>query len=459
MIKLENLKEKKQKKHTDPSVVDLFSGCGGLSYGFYLEGMEITTGVEVDQHACDTASYNLHWKQGNNKSHLCEDILEINANDLDIPDKSVITIGGPPCQAYSTIGKSKLRSLGEHRYGLNDERAFLYKEFIRLGLELDSKAIVMENVPASVNFLGMNIPEIVCNILEDNGYNAVWTILNAADFGVPQTRERVFVIGIRSDIGPVMYMPEPTHRNHAAEVSKEKIKSRYRKFNTSKHFKAPEVNEHAPEWMTVNDALSDLPGLFPTSDTKYILQRMNTRLPYQTPPINGFQREMRKQQDNNYKKEVDCNSFRRTLRDFRIFEQMEHGDDYRHASRIAYKLFREACEFYNVSKRTDEEAYNKLKKSYVPPYDSTKFHGKWKKMDPERPAHTLVAHLGTDTYSHIHPFEPRGISVREAARLQSFPDDFVFNVPMGSAFKQIGNAVPPLLAKGVAKAVLRNINQ
>ena len=102
----------------------------------------------------------------------------------------------------------------------------------------------------------------------------------------------------------------------------------------------------------------------------------------------------------------------------------------------------------------NSEEYNKLHDKMVPAYDRDKFENKWKRLEESRPSHTLVAHLSKDTYSHIHPLEPRGISVREAARIQSFPDDFFFECSMGDAFKQIGNAVPPLLAYGVAKSVL-----
>ena len=81
------------------------------------------------------------------------------------------------------------------------------------------------------------------------------------------------------------------------------------------------------------------------------------------------------------------------------------------------------------------------------------FTNRWRRLEENKPSHTLTAHLSKDTYSHIHPWEPRGISVREAARLQSFPDDFFFNCSMGDAFKLIGNAVPPLLAYSVAVSV------
>ena len=108
---------------------------------------------------------------------------------------------------------------------------------------------------------------------------------------------------------------------------------------------------------------------------------------------------------------------------------------------------------YGYEKNSEE--YIKLYKKMVPLYDREKFENKWKRLDELKPSHTLVAHLEKDTYSHIHPWEPRGISVREAARIQSFPDDFYFDCTMGNAYKQIGNAVPPLLALGVAKTVYR----
>lgn len=445
----------KKKKICIPQVVDLFSGCGGLSYGFQLEGFKIHSGVEIDQQACSTASYNLHWKNDEDKEHLNKDITQVNASHLGISGgKRVVTIGGPPCQAYSRIGRPKLRSLGKHRYGLNDDRAFLYREFIRLAVEVNSCAIVMENVPESVNFLGMNIPQNVCEKLEDHGYHAIWTILNSADFGVPQTRERVFVIAQKKKYGEIKYMPVPTHRGNVETYSNVPDLN---KFKHIINFRAPlEPTDDLPGWITTAEALSDLPALFPNAVAPYKVNRMNTRMPYQSPPLNDYQKGMRKQSNNRFRDSVDGNCFRRTLRDFRIFERMKPGDDYRHAHKIAIQLFKDACKYHKVSVN-DKKAYESLKKEFVPPYDTSKFHSKWKRLDGERPSHTLVAHLGTDTYSHIHPWEPRGISVREAARLQAFPDNFIFNVPMGSAFRQIGNAVPPKLSQAIAKAMINNL--
>jgi len=123
---------------------------------------------------------------------------------------------------------------------------------------------------------------------------------------------------------------------------------------------------------------------------------------------------------------------------------MKAGDDYPAAHRLALNLWRQA------GSKPDEL------RAYVPPYDPTKFPNKWRKMEPDAPARTLMAHIGKDTYSHIHydSTQARTITVREAARLQSFPDGFIFSGTMNPAFRQIGNAVPPLLAFQLATQML-----
>jgi DNA (cytosine-5)-methyltransferase 1 len=146
-------------------------------------------------------------------------------------------------------------------------------------------------------------------------------------------------------------------------------------------------------------------------------------------------------------------------RDYRIFAGLQPGNQYPEAHRYAVSLFvAELDRLANLGRRPEEgsDEWTKLKAEFVPPYDAGKFPNKWRKMESERPARTLLAHLGKDGYSHIHydSRQARPISVREAARLQSFPDGFRFAGTMNPAFRQIGNAVPPLLAKAVA-ATLR----
>jgi DNA (cytosine-5)-methyltransferase 1 len=146
-------------------------------------------------------------------------------------------------------------------------------------------------------------------------------------------------------------------------------------------------------------------------------------------------------------------------RDYRLFRRMAPGDDYPKAHALAMTLFRKALRRAAVrgsSPRRGAKAYNALLRSYVPPYDAGKFPNKWRKMEPCQPARTLMAHLGKDSYTHIHydSQQARVLSVREAARLQSFPDGFRFSGTMNPAFRQIGNAVPPLLAYRLADSVL-----
>ncbi|MFC3212223.1 DNA cytosine methyltransferase [Planomicrobium okeanokoites] len=436
-------------------VIDLFSGCGGLALGFQNEGMNIKSGMELDGSAANTASYNLHWKHGVDNEHLCGDVTLANGNDFANYNKPIV-IGGPPCQAYSMAGRAKLNSLGEERHVFKDSRGALFQDFLRIALELNARAVVMENVPESVNYNGINIPETVCEILTENGYNAIWTVLNSADFGVPQIRERVFVIAIKKEMGNIEHLPEPTHKrpDHNFRTMNE---GRFASFSQTKYFTFPlPAKESLPKWITVKDAISDLPILFPVSTSVYKLHNQELTLPYQSPPQSDYQELMRSGVRIDG---VSGNGFRNTKRDFKIFEQMAANDNYRDAHDIAMKMLAKECIKKKIKAKTHPNQYEVLKKSIVPPYSINKFLTKWKKLDPHKPSHTLVAHLGTDTYSHIHPWEPRGISVREAARLQSFPDDFYFNCSMTEAFKQIGNAVPPLLSKAVATALRKNLGE
>jgi DNA (cytosine-5)-methyltransferase 1 len=137
---------------------------------------------------------------------------------------------------------------------------------------------------------------------------------------------------------------------------------------------------------------------------------------------------------------------------------MSPGDQYPEAHQIALQIFQEKLEQIEVSNRPDRRSgvYREMMTRSVPPYDPGKFPNKWRKMAGNEPARTLMAHLGKDSYSHIHydSSQARTISVREAARLMSFPDGFRFVGTMNPAFRQIGNAVPPLMAAAVAGQVM-----
>ena len=440
-----------------PEVFDLFSGCGGLALGFKASGYNIKQGIEISESASKTFSYNFYWKNGLKKDHICADVKNVSSSFFKerFDDNGCIIVGGPPCQAYSKIGKAKLRSLGEDRISTNDPRGYLFNELLRFAYELNTKAVVVENVPESTNYGGINIPQYISESLEKKGFESYWTLLNSADFGVPQIRERIFVVGIRRDIIHSFELPEPTHRSNDLNITRNEMRFKY--FSKFKNFKKPKkAKESLPNWITVGDAILDLPVLFSNSNSKYKLNKLNMYMDYKSGPQNQFQKKMRTWSEREERK-VTGHAFRKNTRDFIIFEKMNQGDDYRDASKIADLLLEEECRLNNINKIENPQEYKKLRKKIVPPYDRSKFFGKWKRLDQNKPSHTLVAHLDTDTYSHIHPWEPRGISVREAARLQSFPDDFLFQCTMGDAFRQIGNAVPPLLSKSVAESIKKSL--
>lgn len=437
-------------------MIDLFSGCGGLSLGFRRAGFPLLASVDNNSSAVSTARYNFSSARGSaDHSH---EAISIDVRNLEpraiLPDHykgEVIVIGGPPCQAYSMAGRGKLRSLGAHREHTKDERGNFYLDFLGLAIAVNALAILMENVPAATNYGGKNVPEEACKFLNKEGYDAKWTILNAADYGVPQRRERLFLIATRRGSKIDLVIPGATHQCPKGSLTQtDRMLGGLKKKN--RYFKERDVVRDPKQWVTVGEALSDLPSLFPTSNSTYYLPKTSEAYRYTKEPTNEFQAEMRGENS------IVCgNGFRRTARDFPIFERMNEGDDYRAAVKIAEMLLWEKLHGTSIDGKSDPVRYEIFKKQTIPPYSLDKFHDKWKKLIRNEVSHTLPAHLGTDTYSHIHYSEPRGISVREAARLQSFPDSFVFPCSMGDAFKQIGNAVPPLLAEAIAKCLKMEI--
>lgn len=437
---------------TLPKIIDLFSGCGGLALGFDKAGFDINGGIELMPEAHKTITENLCWRHGREEeTHICGDITKTDPGIFQdrYGDEGCIVIGGPPCQAYSLVGRAKLKSLGPDRANTADKRGYLFQDFVRFAIGLDARAVIMENVPESTNYGHVNIPQTVCSMLDSYGYHSFWTVLNSADFGVPQVRERVFVVAVRNDQNIDIDLPRPEYRNPTGNPTT--YGRQLSTFAENRNFRMPYgPSGDEPYWVTVGEAFSDLPVLFPTADTKYRLTPMNIGLPYRTEITNTYQRKMRTWFGQETRI-VTANAFRKTQRDYPIFAEMKQGDNYLAASEIADRHLKQAARVYNYLPGSEE--YESLKKKIVPPYARDKFPDKWKKLSLDKPSHTLVAHLSVDTYSHIHPTEPRGISVREAARLQSFPDDFYFDCSMGDAYKQIGNAVPPLLSFAIAKQV------
>lgn len=456
-----------------PRVLDLFAGCGGLSLGAHAAGCEIVGSVELDPIAARSHAMNFH---GGAEAHAkSRNISKTDPYSL-LQDLGVagsgqraidVLIGGPPCQAFARVGRAKLREIFEHPEAfLHDERSGLYRDYLRFVEALSPAAVVIENVPDVLNYGGLNIFETIANALEELGYRCAYGLLNAAHYGVPQMRTRCFLIAIAEDADAAPTLPAPTHFHElpvgysgTRDVALRHIHSL---FERSKYVEVPQPDPGLARAVTAQEAIGDLP---PINDhlrglLRKVPQRLNTPIPAPASrDMSAYARLMRSWPGFESDDVVRDHAIRFLPRDYKIFRRMRPGDQYPEAYALATRMFEEALAALETTPRRGSRAYEELKAQYVPPYDANKFPNKWRKMEPDEPARTLMAHIGKDTYSHIHydSKQARTISVREAARLQSFPDGFRFAGTMNPAFRQIGNAVPPLLAKAVLRRVVAAI--
>lgn len=457
-----------------PRVLDLFAGCGGLSLGFKAAGFEIAGAVEIDPEAARSHGLNFH--PGDSRHALPRDIISLSPEQLaeDLGLGSVhssvdVIVGGPPCQAFARVGRSKLREIDEHPEAFkHDPRARLYLEYLHYVDAFRPLALLMENVPDSLNHGGQNIAEETCEVLRSKGYVAGYTLLNASFYGVPQMRERMILLAYREELGAKINFPAPTHYMQlppgyasSRQVALKLLDRSALADQAHSYTEPPEVDPSLPNAVSVFEALKDLPQITDHLQGKHRrgARRFNEIRSYDSASPKGYGKLMRSWPGYECKVGVNDHVIRYLPRDWKLFARMEAGDQYPEAHVHAVRMFEEALIARRAATgkpiRTGNKEWEELRASIVPPYDVSKFPNKWRKMEPNLPARTLMAHLGKDSYSHIHydSAQARTISVREAARLQSFPDGFVFSGTMNPAFRQIGNAVPPLLARAVAQTM------
>lgn len=455
-----------------PTFIDLFCGCGGLSLGFTAAGFQCADGIEFDPDAYATHAKNFG-SQG--QAHSATDIRDVVASDFKslLADRSpTVIIGGPPCQPFTRVGRAKLREVASLANAhIHDERVTFYEHYLRFLEELQPTAFVMENVPDLCRFNGRNIAEEIAVTAECLGYVVRYALLNAAWYGVPQMRDRVIILGFRSELGIVPSFPARTHR---LTLPRGYITSRLASGDVPilpphDHFAGVPVEApNALPAVSVREAIGDLPALIDHlahGKSRCGARKFDKIICYGTEPQSDYQKLMRSWPGLTASAPPADHVIRFTPRDYATFKRMKPGDQYPEAHAIALKRLEAALD--KVEKlegnrpRRGSKRYQKIEAACLPPYDPKKFPNKWQKLDFALPSHTLTAHLGKDTYSHIHPDknQARMISVREAARLQSFPDAFRFEGSMNKAFKQIGNSVPPLLALALAKSVWSQLAQ
>ncbi|WP_082576570.1 DNA cytosine methyltransferase [Lysobacter sp. Root604] len=464
-----------------PRVLDLFAGCGGLSLGFQAAGFDIRGAVEFDQEAARSHGLNFH---GGVEAHSQPiDITKTSPTELcarlgtgKVADAFDVIVGGPPCQAFARVGRSKLREIEAHPEAfIHDPRAQLYKKYLEYVDAFRPLAVLMENVPDILNHGGQNIAEETCEVLEAKGYVCGYTLLNAAFYGVPQMRERMFLIAYRREVGQPVSFPSPSHwlvlppgYEGSRSVALKTLRSLLNEAHS--YIEPPVASVNLPPAVTAEEALGDLPAmhardLLASGKITRGARRFDTPMAYNRKQPSAYAELMRAWPNHEASKEGPKDHVIRYLpRDYELFARMNAGDQYPEAHAHAVEMFQERL----MAARTKGEKllegsakYKALWASIVPPYDASKFPNKWRKMWRNQPARTLMAHLGKDSYSHIHydSKQARTISVREAARLQSFPDGFEFSGTMNPAFKQIGNAVPPLLARAIATEMINTLQK
>lgn len=386
--------------------IDLFAGCGGLSEGFYQEGFYPLLHLEIDENACKTLKTRMKfygYEQNHiNKSVLCADITADNILeqiDARIDADPDIIIGGPPCQAFSTVGRAQ-----DPNGMQNDPRNFLFESYMKILNNYLPKIFIFENVKGllTAHPQGLNIYQLIMDKMEEN-YNIIRdpkiTLLNAANYGVPQERERLIIIGIRKDI----------------DFDIQLLYSLIKKT----HYLPGQEKKGLKKFITVKDAIDDLPKLLP-GEGEEIIDFCELKW-------NDFLREIRKP----------------------TFKKL-----YNHTARKHNLLDRERYRILSENGGWQLKDLQKVRPDLIH-HDPKHFGNRYTVQVYDLPGKTIVAHLYKDGNLFIHPDpnQERTFTVREAARIQSFPDDFFFEGARTSQFKQVGNAVPPLLAKSCAHAI------
>ena len=389
------------------SVFDSFSGAGGFSLGFQLAGCDIIGALEIDQWACDTFSYN----------H--PQAIVINRDIQQISDKEVVNIlknqnidillGSPPCQGFSICN----RNAGDPK----DPRNSLFQEFIRLGKLFHPKVMVMENVPnllSAKTHYNTPVIQIIIEEMECLGYFVNYKVLEAIDFGVPQIRKRLFIIGTQKKLESPFPIPTYTNQKDAS------------------------LFDSLKQCPTLWDAISDLPIIDACEGSE--------EMDYTQQPKNEYQALLR----NNSLKLYNHKAMMHSKRMIERFSSMKCGD--------------------TVSDVPDH--LKPLRRNGNGQFSDKLYDQNNRRLHPNKQSHTIPASFYAN---FVHPYQNRNFTPREGARIQSFPDNYRF---LGKPtvvsqklleregrsdekhlcqYNQIGNAVPPLLSKAVAINIINQL--
>lgn len=405
-------------------IIDLFSGAGGLTEGFRNDEFEIVSHIERDKAASETLKlrdcYHYLKKKGRiniyfqflsgeiSKEELFDkipnEILDKTINkeispdslkylfesiDINLSDNQKIAgvIGGPPCQAYSTIGRARNASKKE-----TDERIYLYKYYIEFLKHYKPQFFVFENVKGLLSFKdtdGKLLFPKMKKEFEDIGYCLDYRIVNTQDYEIPQARERIIIFGVQEEQSSLI----------------------------NQFFEKLEELKTQP--ISLEEALSDLPKIKSGEEKNVYFSNGN--------------KYIRKHYRRHRNVPLTQNIARPNIsRDLKIYKQV-----------------------VSAKEKGINLKYNELASELQTHKHTDKFLDRYKALSWGNPAHTVVAHIAKDGHHYIHPDKEqnRSITVREAARIQGFPDDYYFETSRTAAFTQIGNAVPPILSEKIAQII------
>ncbi|MDD4149181.1 MAG: DNA cytosine methyltransferase [Bacteroidales bacterium] len=341
--------------------IDIFSGAGGLSLGAQNAGIDIVLAIEKEPNAART------FKTNHPETNvLIEDIREIKIDKLNL-NKPFIIFGGPPCQGFS-VSNRQTRNI-------NNDNNSLFEEFVRFVKFINPTWFLFENVEGIVSFNNGETVNKICETFESLNYTVKWEVLTASNYGVPQDRNRFFLVG--NNLGVDFHFPKPIS-----------------------------------EKISVIDAIGDLPDL--ENGAKLY------SAPYKSSPS-----EYAKKLRNGSKLSVQNYVSENTPLVLERYKYIKPGQNW-------------------------ESIPERLMLNYK---DKTRCHsGIYKRLLPDKPS-VVISNYRKNML--IHPFQDRGLSVREAARIQSFPDDFIFEGTLMHQQQQIGNAVPPILAEEIFKEIIK----
>jgi len=368
------------------TMVDLFAGCGGLSMGLEHAGFKAMFANEINPVCANT--YKLNIDINENSVYVCDidDLLkDIETKNITFGDIDLVS-GGPPCQGFSMANRQRI---------IDDPRNVLYKSYLKFLKIVTPKFFIMENVKGMANKID-EIFDDFHQILGDE-YDISYRVLNAKNYGVPQNRERLFIIGNRINM---------------------KSEDIFRNIENVKYCA-----------YVLEDAISDLPPLG--------INKFKNKSAIENDEVGYAERSFTYPQSNYY----------------HYINNVKHiSHVYNHKNRYNNKR---DISIYTLLPQGANSLHESI--ADIMPYKSRNhiFKDKYYKLRMDEVCKTITSHMKFDCNMYIHPTQPRGLSAREAARVQTFPDDFIFTGPQNSWYLQIGNAVPVKLAKVIGEEIIK----